>query len=116
MELLQQHQWARAVEAFKEALEINPKQPVASANLALLYYQLGRQAEGIAQCERNIRLGIAPAISYGVLGQLREKQGDIAAAREAYEQSLQLDPQNQVTQQLLTNLKAQPRALDVPTK
>jgi tetratricopeptide (TPR) repeat protein len=109
MEFLQEHQWASAVEAFEQALEINPKHPVASANLALLYYQLGRQAEGIAQCERNIRLGVVPAISYGVLGQLREKQGDIAAAREAYEQSLRRDPQNQVTQQLLTNLKAQPR-------
>ena len=116
MEFLQQHQWERAAEAFEEALKINPEHPVASVNLALLYYQLGRQAEGIAQCERNIRLRIAPAISYGVLGQLREKQGDITAARQAYEQSLQLDPQNQVTQQLLANLKAQPQTSGIPIK
>ncbi len=106
MEFLRQHQLERAVEAFQKALEINPNQPVASANLALLYYQLGRQADGIAQCERNIRLGVNLATSYGVLGQIREQQGDLAAAQAAYEESLESDPKNQVTLQLLANLKA----------
>jgi hypothetical protein len=106
MEFLQQHQLERAAEAFEKALEINPNHPVACANLALLDYQLGRQADGIAQCERNIRLGINLAISYGVLGQIREQQGNLAAAQAAYEESLKSDPNNQVTLQLLANLKA----------
>ena len=106
MEFLQQHQLEHAVEAFEEAQEVNPNQPVANANLALLYYQLGRQADGIAQCERNIHLGIDLAISYGVLGQIREQQGNLAAAQAAYEESLKSDPNNQVTVQLLVNLKA----------
>ena len=67
---------------------------------------MGHVEEGIAQCEKNIRLGILPAVSYGVLGQLREKQGDFAAALTAYNQSLTLDPQNTVTQNLLANLRA----------
>jgi tetratricopeptide (TPR) repeat protein len=106
MEFLQQHRLEQAVEAFEKALEVNPRETVASANLALLYYQLDRQTEGIAQCNRNIHLGIDLAISYGVLGQIREKQGDFAAAEAAYEQSLKSDPQNQVTSRLLANLKA----------
>jgi predicted Zn-dependent protease len=83
-----------------------PDQPVASINLAVLFYELNREAEGMTQIERNIRLGIEPAISYGVLGQFRERQGDLAAAQGAYEKSLSLDPENPVARQLLANLKA----------
>ena len=106
MEFLQQHQLERAAEAFEKALEVNPNQTVAGANLVLLYYQMGRQTDGIAQCERNIRFGTSLGISYGVLGQIREQQGDLAAARAAYEESLKSDPKNQVTLQLLSNLEA----------
>jgi tetratricopeptide (TPR) repeat protein len=105
MEFFQQHQMERAVEAFQKALEVDPNQPVASANLCVLYFQLYREAEGVAQCERNIRLGIVPAISYGVLGQFRERQGDVAGAQVAYEKSLAFDPQNAVTRQLLADLR-----------
>jgi len=116
MEFLQQHQLERAAEAFEKALEVNPNQAVAGANLALLYYQMGRQADGIAQCERNIRLGTNLGISYGVLGQIREQQGDLTAARAAYEESLKSDPKNQVTLQLLANLKARlPSSAAPPT-
>jgi hypothetical protein len=116
MEFLQQHHLERAAEAFEKALEINPKHPIAGANLALVYYQLGRQADGIAQCERNIRLGINLTTSYGVLGQIREQQGNLAAARAAYEESLKSDPKNQVTLQLLANLKARlPSSTTPPT-
>jgi 4-amino-4-deoxy-L-arabinose transferase-like glycosyltransferase len=112
MRFLQQDQLERAVEAFEKALEANPNQPVACANLALLYYKLGRQADGIAQCERNIHSGINLATSYGVLGQIREQQGNLVAAQAAYEESLKSDPNNQVTLQLLANVKAR---LPTPT-
>jgi tetratricopeptide (TPR) repeat protein len=104
-EFLEKHQLERALAAFQRVVEVNPNHPVANVNLALLYYQLGRESEGIAQCEHNIRAGIAPAVSYGVLGQFRERQGDLDGARAAYERSLAIDPTNQVTRQLLANLK-----------
>jgi tetratricopeptide (TPR) repeat protein len=106
LKLIQLHELEGAVEAFKKELATNPRQPVASANLALLYFQLGRDAEGIAQCEQNIHLGIEPAINYGVLGQLQERRGDLVEAQAAYEKSLTFEPQNPVTLQLLENLKA----------
>ncbi len=105
IEFLKQHQLERAAEAFQGELAVNPDQPVASVNLALVYLQLGRDAEGVAQCDRNIRLGIEPAVSYGVLGQFRERQGDLAGAQAAYETSLTFDPHNEVTLRLLANLK-----------
>jgi cytochrome c-type biogenesis protein CcmH/NrfG len=89
---------------------------VSNANLALLYYQLGRDAEGIAQCESNIASHIAPAIGYGVLGQIRERQGDLAAAQTAYEQSLALDPRNPTTLRLLANVKSRLSSPDAHAK
>jgi len=74
--------------------------------MAILYLELGRIEDGLAQCRKNILLNIAPAISYGVLGQLLEKQGDLTAARDAYEKSLSFDPTNEVTRQLLVNIQA----------
>jgi tetratricopeptide (TPR) repeat protein len=114
--LLQQHQLERAVAAFEKAREINPNEPVSSVNLAMLYYQLGRDADAIAQCEHNIQYRIEPGISYGVLGQIRERHGNLAAAQAAYEQSLTLDPHNPTTVQLLANLKARRLSSGVPAK
>ena len=116
MDFLQQHQLDHAAEAFEKAIEVDPNQPVAGANLALLYYQLGRQADGIAQCERNISRNIDLASSYGVLGQIREQQGNLVVAEAAYEESLKSDPKNRVTLQLLANLKARsPSSTTLPT-
>ncbi|HTS15941.1 MAG TPA: glycosyltransferase family 39 protein [Verrucomicrobiae bacterium] len=106
LEFLKEHQLEQAAAAFEKARQINPNEPVSNANLALLYFQLGRDADGLAQCQRNIDSHIAPALSYGVLGQIRERQGDLAAAQAAYEQSLALDPRNETTARLLAHLKA----------
>jgi hypothetical protein len=116
IEFLRRRQLEDAVAAFETARKMNPNEPVAGVNLALLYYELGRDTDGVAQCESNIRSGIQPAISYGVLGQIREREGDLAAAQAAYEQSLIIDPQNQTTMQLLANLKARLSSSDSPAK
>jgi hypothetical protein len=114
IEFLQRHELEKAVAAFETAEKMNPNETAVGVNLALLYYQLGRDADGITQCERNIRAGIEPAISYGLLGQIRERQGDLAAAETAYEQSLAFDPQNRTTQQLLANLKGRRTSARLP--
>lgn len=116
LEFLRRRELESAVAAFEDARKINPDEPVTVVNLALLYYELGRDADGIRQCERNIRMGIEPATSYGVLGQIRERQGDLAAAQAAYEQSLIADPHNQTTVQLLGNLKARRSLVQSPAK
>ena len=116
LEFLARHQLENAAAAFETAREINPNEPVTGVNLAILYFELVRDADGITQCENNIRAGIEPAISYGVLGQIRERQGDLAAAQAAYEQSLSIDPHNQMTVQLLASLKARRSSPDSPAK
>ena len=94
-----------ALRVGEEVLKVNPQERQTNFNLALLHLELGHIREGVEQCEKNIRLGISPAISYGVLGQLLEKKGEVAAAVTAYEKSLALDPHNPVTQNLLANLQ-----------
>ena len=99
----------RKEDAIRIGLEIiqkEPNDPLINADMAILYLELGRIEDGLAQCRKNILLNIAPAISYGVLGQLLEKQGDLTAARDAYEKSLSFDPTNEVTRQLLVNIQA----------
>jgi len=98
-----------AVQIGAEILQKEPVDPFVNANMAILYLELGRIEDGLAQCRKNIHLNIAPAVSYGVLGQLLEKQGDFASARDAYEESLALDPTNQVTTRLLANIQSKLR-------
>ena len=95
-----------AIQIGAEIIQKEPADPLINANMAILDLELGRIEDGLAQCRKNISLNIAPAVSYGVLGQLREKKGDLQAAREAYEKSLSFDPTNKVTRQLLANLQA----------
>ena len=91
-------------------LQSEPDDPMANANMAILDLELGRVDDVLAQCRKNIRLNIAPAISYGVLGQLFERQDDLLAAVEAFRRSLAFDPTNQVTLQLLAAAEAKLRA------
>jgi predicted negative regulator of RcsB-dependent stress response len=95
-----------AAQVGAEIIQKEPNDPLINADMAILYLELGRIEDGLAQCRKNILLNIAPAISYGVLGQLLEKQGDLTAARDAYEKSLSFDPTNEVTRQLLVNIQA----------
>jgi len=99
----------RKEDAIRIGLEIiqkEPNDPLINADMAILYLELGRIEDGLAQCRKNINLNIAPAISYGVLGQLLEKKGDLQAARDAYEKSLSFDRTNQVTIRLLADIRA----------
>jgi tetratricopeptide (TPR) repeat protein len=94
-----------AVRVGAELLQSEAADPVINANMAILDFQLGRIEDGLVQCRKNIQLNIAPAISYGVLGQLLEKQGNLRDARDAYVKSLSFDPGNAVTARLLANME-----------
>ena len=85
----------------RELAEADPRDPDSNLNLAILYHELGMTPEAQTQCRHNIQYGIAPAISYGILAQTLEQTGDLRAARDAYQSSLQHDPRNPVTLELL---------------
>jgi Tfp pilus assembly protein PilF len=94
-------QKTEALRLGREISEADPRDPESNLNLAILYHELGMTREAEAQCRHNIQYGIAPAISYGILAQTLEQRGDLGAAREAYQLSLQYDARNAVTLELL---------------
>jgi Flp pilus assembly protein TadD len=98
---LQTGQKLEALHVGQEISEADPRDPDTSLNLAILDRELGMLHEAQIQCRHNIQFGIAPAISYGILGQTLEQSGDLVAARDAYLSSLQQDPHNPVTLELL---------------
>ena len=100
-----------AVQIGGEILQGEPNDPSVNANMAILYLELRRLDDGLEQCRKNIHRGIAPAVSYGVLGQLLEKKGDFRAASDAYAKSLSFDPTNGVTLRLFQNVQTKLREL-----
>ncbi len=67
----------RLEDALTLALEIvrrSPNDIQTNTNLALLYFKMNRVEEGIAQCEKNLRLGISPQMSADLLAQFRQKK------------------------------------------
>lgn len=84
--------YKESIEAFKEAIRINPNDATAHYNLAVSYSKLGMHKEAIDACERAI--GIKPdfaeahynlGIAYDNLGMYRE-------AIDAYKQSIRIEP------------------------
>ncbi|HUJ10518.1 MAG TPA: glycosyltransferase family 39 protein [Verrucomicrobiae bacterium] len=98
---LAKDQKIQALQIGRELIAESPKDADVGRNLAVLYYELGKFDDGLAQCRQNIQLGIFPGVSYGVMGQILEKRGKLEAAKDAYEKSFQLDPNNPVIRDLV---------------
>jgi len=108
-------QKTEALPIAREIADADPRDPESNLNLAILYHELGMTQEAQTQCEHNIQYGIAPAINYGILAQILEQRGNFGAARDAYEMSLQRDPHNPVTLELLRNFdEKHPRPASSP--
>ena len=96
----------KATQIGRELIVEHPRDPEVSRNLIILYYDQGMFGEAVAQCRTNIDSGIFPGLSYGVMGQSLERLGKWEAARDAYNQSLKLEPGNPVTQELVARFRA----------
>ncbi len=100
-------QKSEALPLAREIAAADPRDPAGNLNLAILYLELGMTAEAKTQCRHNLQFGIAPAVTYAILAQTFEQTGYFTAARDAYQLSLQLDPHNPVTLELLRRFDAQ---------
>lgn len=69
--LLALHRKETVMEEGLRILQQVPRDEQVNTNLALLHFELDRVEEGIAQCEKNLRLGIAREMSADLLQQLR---------------------------------------------
>jgi tetratricopeptide (TPR) repeat protein len=81
-----------AEDAFKKALEKDPKRSNADALLASQYIESGRLDEGLGKLNDLIKKDPGNAAALGVKGSIYEQQGKLAEAKEVYAQALKADP------------------------
>jgi Tfp pilus assembly protein PilF len=98
---LRRGQWTVAESWFRRALDVHPGHDRASVNLAI---SLGMQDRRPESYEAFARV-VGSAAAYCNLGVLLHRQGQTDAARDHFEQALQLDPSLEPARQLLTSAK-----------
>lgn len=101
-----------AVQALEAALRSDPQQLRAATALVAVYQQSGQFARAGALAETlSQRQPRNPGAAY-MLGQARAAEGNAAAARQAYERALQIDPAFSLAQVGLARLEIAAGALD----
>jgi eukaryotic-like serine/threonine-protein kinase len=110
-----QQDWNGAEKAWLRALELDPKQQAALANLGLLYLDHRRQIpKAIEMYRRALNLNQRSYQSWGVLGRAYARDGQTDKAQEAFRKALELiDGELLITpmSESLTSLLAFYRAL-----
>ncbi|HEX6322543.1 MAG TPA: FlgO family outer membrane protein [Vicinamibacterales bacterium] len=84
----------RAVEAYERALAIHPEHQASRHNLGLVYSNLGRYEESIAQYEELIRRGSSNPSTYGNLSLVYVELGRFDKALDTMEQFVRQYPDN----------------------
>ncbi len=85
--------WGKAIEAFKQALAVDPNQPEAHAYMGLILVQAGHADAALLAFEKALTL--APNLAMALWGKgitLYQSKQDYAGAREAFEKLLQIMP------------------------
>lgn len=110
-DLRQTFEWDDALEQYARALELDPRSPSAFAEVGELYRLRSALAEGddhraererlareaAAAFEKSVQLNSRDSEIFLRLGSAYELAADPARARQAYQQALQIDPNNGFT-------------------
>jgi len=81
-----------AIRCYEAAIVREPGYGLNYANLAALYWQQGATGAALAAAERAVQAAPQEATFWLNLGSYHEKMGDLAKAREAYDQALTARP------------------------
>jgi tetratricopeptide (TPR) repeat protein len=84
-----------AIEAYKKAIETDPKNGQPYSNLGFIYYRLGKYDFAVLLYKKSIELLESPAdkaISWNMLGDAYRRLGDYGNALEAYKKSGENEP------------------------
>ncbi|KQP23289.1 tetratricopeptide repeat protein [Pseudorhodoferax sp. Leaf267] len=92
-EALEDTDRAASLEAYRQALALNPAHPCASVNLGALLCEDGSCEEAVAVFESALRHGVADALLHFNHAVALEDVGQYEAAQASYEVALTLDPQ-----------------------
>ncbi len=98
---------ALAQDAFRDAVEHDPQDARARIRLGRVLFLFNKIAQAREEVERGQALATKPADSYLAalfLGAIKERQKDLAGAREAYTQAFAIAPRSQTATVALANL------------
>jgi tetratricopeptide (TPR) repeat protein len=110
--MLEQFDYERAAQSFREALTIHPALDIARLNLAIALFYGGKPAEAFAEAKAAAeRLPNAPQAHY-VLGLAARAQDDLDTATQAFERVLKLDPSDAGAKVNLGQIGLQQRQFD----
>lgn len=86
-------QFTRAIEAYQQALRINPEYALAWFGLANTYSKSGQSAKAIEAYQRTLRINPEYTDAWYNLGAAYSKAGQSAMAIEACQQALRINPE-----------------------
>ncbi len=84
-----------AIEAYKKAIEMDPKNGQPYSNLGFIYYRMGKYDFAVLLYKKSIDLLASPkdrAISWNMLGDAYRRLGDYGNALAAYKTSSENEP------------------------
>ncbi|WP_457636987.1 tetratricopeptide repeat protein [Oceanithermus sp.] len=84
----------KAEEAYKKALELEPKDPIVHYNLAQVYLSEGRLDEALEMLRKGVELDPESAQLQLLYGKALTVKGDLAKAEGAFKKGTKLDPLN----------------------
>jgi Flp pilus assembly protein TadD len=93
----QSGQTAKAIEAYEQALRIDPDYVRAWSNLGVTYARSGQTAKAIEAGQQALRIDPDNARAWYGLGVAHEHAGQTAKAIEAYQQAVRIDPDHAVS-------------------
>lgn len=93
-----------AIATCKQALAENPQNAQAYSVLAEALYLHGQYEKAIIACDRALKIGIEDAQTYKTKGSALQAQGNLDEAKACFEKAIQLQPNNQLFQQLIENV------------
>jgi len=85
---------SKAIEAYKQAIHINPDYLSAYSSLGGVYFGLGSFTKAIESFKQVIRINPNDAFTYNILGASYLALVNYAKAIEAYQQAIRIDPDN----------------------
>jgi len=89
-----QNEYDKAIEAYQNAIGLNPKDDDAYNNIGVVYGKKGEYAKAIDACQKAIELNPKSDNAYNNLGNTYGYKKEYDEAIEAYKKAIELNPKN----------------------
>jgi predicted TPR repeat methyltransferase len=109
IQLFQEQQFPRAVEAFRSAVALAPDNALFWTNYGTALDRIGSFVDAAACLEYSLRLSNRQPSTWLLLGLVKKKTGELEGCEEAYRIALEQDPGSGIVRQCLGLLKAEQR-------